>query len=269
MKSTIFWDITPCSPFSVNRRFRGTYRLHLQGLKNKMSKKPAWKQVTSKKQFSRRLLADLNFSTMKMEAICYSETSVQRTTRRYIPEDDTLRSCLDLQTEYRRSLQRFDIGHDTVSKLSWNTVCWGTLYWYHSVPALALFIFYVTRLSVCEGIKHQIVGRLDKWLIENCLEGIGRGLIWGKPEIARGRSDRNKEEAARKIAKNMENIPFKIFILSVGAPKKQHQPLNINTRAISFRLRHETPLRRHRSNLFIYDRCNYGICISSNYPTWN
>jgi hypothetical protein len=31
MKSTIFWDITPCSPLEVNRRFGGTYRFHLQG----------------------------------------------------------------------------------------------------------------------------------------------------------------------------------------------------------------------------------------------
>jgi hypothetical protein len=31
MKSTIFWDITPCSPLKFNRRFGGTYRLHLQG----------------------------------------------------------------------------------------------------------------------------------------------------------------------------------------------------------------------------------------------
>jgi hypothetical protein len=31
MKSTIFWDITPCSPLKVNRRFGGVYRL--QGLK--------------------------------------------------------------------------------------------------------------------------------------------------------------------------------------------------------------------------------------------
>jgi hypothetical protein len=31
MKSTIFWDITPCSPMNVNRRFGRTYRLHLQG----------------------------------------------------------------------------------------------------------------------------------------------------------------------------------------------------------------------------------------------
>jgi hypothetical protein len=27
----IFWDITPCSPPKVNRRFGGTYRLYLQG----------------------------------------------------------------------------------------------------------------------------------------------------------------------------------------------------------------------------------------------
>jgi hypothetical protein len=28
MKSTIFWDITPCSPLKVNRRFGGIHRLH-------------------------------------------------------------------------------------------------------------------------------------------------------------------------------------------------------------------------------------------------
>jgi hypothetical protein len=47
MKSTIFWDITPCSLLSVNRRFGRTYRLYLQGRKNQLSKKPAWKQVAS------------------------------------------------------------------------------------------------------------------------------------------------------------------------------------------------------------------------------
>jgi hypothetical protein len=31
MKSTIFWDITPCSPLRVDLRFGGTYRLDLQG----------------------------------------------------------------------------------------------------------------------------------------------------------------------------------------------------------------------------------------------
>jgi hypothetical protein len=33
MKSIIFWDMTACSPLSFNRRFGGTYRLHLQGRK--------------------------------------------------------------------------------------------------------------------------------------------------------------------------------------------------------------------------------------------
>jgi hypothetical protein len=76
-KSTIFWDMTLCSPLSFNRRFEGTYRLHLQGRRNKSS-------------------------TLKMKAICSSETSVetQCTTRRHIPEDDTLHNhhCENLKS---------------------------------------------------------------------------------------------------------------------------------------------------------------------------
>jgi hypothetical protein len=30
IKSTIFWDITPCSQLKVNRRLGGKYRLHLR-----------------------------------------------------------------------------------------------------------------------------------------------------------------------------------------------------------------------------------------------
>jgi hypothetical protein len=47
MKSTIFGDITPCTLLSDNRRFGGTYCLHLQGRRNNFSKKPACKQVAS------------------------------------------------------------------------------------------------------------------------------------------------------------------------------------------------------------------------------
>jgi hypothetical protein len=43
MKSIIFWDMMPCSPLSFNRRFRGTYRLHLQGQRYRFSK-PVSKQ---------------------------------------------------------------------------------------------------------------------------------------------------------------------------------------------------------------------------------
>jgi hypothetical protein len=38
MKSIIIWDMTPCSLSSFNRRFGGTYRLHLQGRRNKFSR---------------------------------------------------------------------------------------------------------------------------------------------------------------------------------------------------------------------------------------
>jgi hypothetical protein len=33
IKNAVFWDVAPCSYF-VNRRFGGTYRLHLQGIRN-------------------------------------------------------------------------------------------------------------------------------------------------------------------------------------------------------------------------------------------
>jgi hypothetical protein len=77
MKSSIFWDITSCSPLKVNRRFGGTYRLHLH------------EYVLT----AFRLISFSAYnSTLRMEAICSSETSVdfQRTTRRNISGDRTL-----------------------------------------------------------------------------------------------------------------------------------------------------------------------------------
>jgi hypothetical protein len=98
MKSTIFWDITPCSPLSVNRRFGGTYRLHLQGRRNQHESR--WRPgetgiaVVTCHLLSRWFLSQLMFSTLKMEAICSTETSVdtKRTTWRYIPADGTLQT---------------------------------------------------------------------------------------------------------------------------------------------------------------------------------
>jgi hypothetical protein len=96
MNSTVLWDIMPCSPLSVNRRFGGTYRLHLQGRKNNLSNKPTWKHERSLPVYC----SDY-FSTLKMEAIYSSETSVdsQRATRRYIPEDRTLHNSPCLASE--------------------------------------------------------------------------------------------------------------------------------------------------------------------------
>jgi hypothetical protein len=60
--------MTPCSPLCVSRRFGGTYRLHLQGRRNVQQRTS--KQAGGKYPPKRRL--------------------TQRTTRRHIPEDDTL-----------------------------------------------------------------------------------------------------------------------------------------------------------------------------------
>jgi hypothetical protein len=61
---------TLCSPLIVNRRFGGTYRLHLYGQRNnKLSKKPACKQTAC---FHAGFFAQLIISlTLKMEAIFF------------------------------------------------------------------------------------------------------------------------------------------------------------------------------------------------------
>jgi hypothetical protein len=66
VKSSIFWNITPCSPLKVNRRFGET----------SSRVPPAFTQVSC-----------LVYSPLKM--VCFSETSVdfQRTTPCNIPED--------------------------------------------------------------------------------------------------------------------------------------------------------------------------------------
>jgi hypothetical protein len=87
VKSTISWDITPCSPLKVNRRFGWTYRLNFQG--RKISRLI--------NQFERWWQAGLE---LMMEAL-------QRTTRCYIPEDATLYNhrCENLKSY--ASLQMF------------------------------------------------------------------------------------------------------------------------------------------------------------------
>jgi hypothetical protein len=83
MKNNIFWDTKSCSPLKLNRRFGGTYRLHLQV--RKISQTRTQRESTWQSELGW-------FSTRNLEAICSSETSVvfQRTTRRYIPEHSTL-----------------------------------------------------------------------------------------------------------------------------------------------------------------------------------
>jgi hypothetical protein len=88
MKNTIFWDITPCSPLSVNR-FGGIYRLHLpcrRIRRARLQSESSWKAELCFTLVS----CSAYSSTLKIEAICSSETvDTQRTTRCYIPEDST------------------------------------------------------------------------------------------------------------------------------------------------------------------------------------
>jgi hypothetical protein len=77
----IFWDITPCSPLKINRRFRKNISPPSSGSKNKSSK------ISASKLAPAFTLVSCSASTLKTEAICSSETSVnfQRTTWHYIP----------------------------------------------------------------------------------------------------------------------------------------------------------------------------------------
>jgi hypothetical protein len=71
MKSTIFWDITPCNPLKVERRFGGTYHL-LQDLISRAGYKSESKwQAKSASRFGTYLKAGilLGFSALKMEVI--------------------------------------------------------------------------------------------------------------------------------------------------------------------------------------------------------
>jgi hypothetical protein len=90
MKNAVFWNTTLCTPLKVNRRFGQTYRLHFQG--QGLCLPPAFTLVS----------CSAYSSTLKMEAICSCETSVdfQRNTRRYIPKDSTLHNhrCENLKS---------------------------------------------------------------------------------------------------------------------------------------------------------------------------
>jgi hypothetical protein len=78
MKNVVFWDVALCRTW-VNQRFGGTYRCSLQPAAHTCSR-----------------LAD--YSTLKMEAIHSSETSVYpSSTQRHIPEDNILQNLHIIQ----------------------------------------------------------------------------------------------------------------------------------------------------------------------------
>jgi hypothetical protein len=106
MKITVFWDIIPCSPLKVNRRFGGTDRFHLEGCRISRT----------------RNQRESRWQALKMEAICSSETSVdfQRNTRRYITEESTIHNhCCENLKSYMEFFM-FYVDELEAAK------CWGT-----------------------------------------------------------------------------------------------------------------------------------------------
>jgi hypothetical protein len=79
----LVYNITPCSPLEVNRRFGGTYRLHLHCRKLSQAERATCFTLLFFLAYS---------STLKTVATYSSKTSVdfQRTTWGYIPEDRSL-----------------------------------------------------------------------------------------------------------------------------------------------------------------------------------
>jgi hypothetical protein len=89
MNSSIYWVITPCSMFEVNRRFGGKYSLHLQGLRTTKDRHQHYVLLAT---FFTLVSVLVYSSTLKMEITHSSETWVhfQPTIRRFNPVDRTL-----------------------------------------------------------------------------------------------------------------------------------------------------------------------------------
>jgi hypothetical protein len=80
--NSIFWDVTPCSPLKVNRRFGRTYLLHFQD--RRLSQGRIYREASRA-----RLVSYVAYSSvLKIEETYPSETSAdfQWATRHYIPE---------------------------------------------------------------------------------------------------------------------------------------------------------------------------------------
>jgi hypothetical protein len=86
----MFWDITPCSPLKVNRRFREIYGIHVQVRRMSLERKQCESRALFATCFT-LVYCSAYSSTLNVDAIYSSETSVdfQRTTQRYILEGST------------------------------------------------------------------------------------------------------------------------------------------------------------------------------------
>jgi hypothetical protein len=81
LNSTIFWDITPCRPLSVNRCSGGTYRLHLQGVEKYVQQETSlffrsqrWRRYVPPK---RRLTLNGLHGVISQKIVLFTTTAVR------------------------------------------------------------------------------------------------------------------------------------------------------------------------------------------------
>jgi hypothetical protein len=90
MKSTVFWDIMPCSSLKVNWHFRGTYRLHLQGRRISFARNRCKRRWQAAAYFHAGFLLGLFYNlTDRGDKFLRNVSYFQRSTHCYITEDIT------------------------------------------------------------------------------------------------------------------------------------------------------------------------------------
>jgi hypothetical protein len=144
MESTIFWDITPCSPLKVSWCFRGAYGLHLQSQIISRVRNLSWNQVSS----------SAYPSNLKFKVTCSYETLVdsQWTTLHYIPEDSTLhnRCCENLKSYILQlSLNLYKYSWARVNKLNLPGVNEFIEFWYNQAN-LTYMLHFSMLSTACE-----------------------------------------------------------------------------------------------------------------------
>jgi hypothetical protein len=145
MKSIIFWDMTPCNPLSVNRCFGKTYRLHLEGRRNK-------------------------------EEIFSSETSVdtQRTSRWHIPEDDTFHFKIVAKSSMNDSVEATVI-HVIAKRTTLHTR------WIWGSHGLLMLVSYSAYSSTLVRPKRRTVSELHGFITQETLLLITHILLSSNP----------------------------------------------------------------------------------------
>jgi hypothetical protein len=101
--SSVFWDITPCSPLKVIWRFGGTYRRHIQDrrISHTRNQHEAGGNLCS---FPLKLQLTFNglhgIMSQKIELFITTAVRTSDPTRHYVPEDRTLHnhSCENLRS---------------------------------------------------------------------------------------------------------------------------------------------------------------------------